>query len=167
MPVEIFSVLRLRQKKYNRLPLDGATRITLESPGKATPFLPRPRRREKKGERMKKLKTLKMKRTSGTAISYDVKMKVFQRDRGRCVVCGSLYNVEANAHFIPASEGGLGIEENIVTLCNHQSQNKCHVKFDFGTDEERETIRNIIQEHLLKHYPKWSRDKVELKKRGE
>lgn len=111
----------------------------------------------------KKFKTLKMKKTAATEISFDVKMKVIQRDKGRCVYCGSMYHVEANAHFIPRSEGGMGIEENVVTLCNNQSQNKCHHKFDFGSDEERQAIGNKIKEHLLKHYPNWSEDKVRCK----
>ena len=111
----------------------------------------------------KRFKTIKMKKTSATEISYDVKMKVLQRDNGRCVYCGSMFHVEANAHYIPRSDGGMGIEENVVTLCNNQSVNKCHQKFDFGTDEERQAIGSKIEEHLKSHYKNWSPDKVRCK----
>lgn len=112
----------------------------------------------------KKFKSIKFKKTVPTEISFDVKMKVLKRDNGRCVVCGSTHNVEANAHYIPRSEGGMGIEENIVTLCNNESKNKCHYKFDFGTDEERKEIGEKIEAHLKKHYSKWSSEKVIYKK---
>lgn len=112
----------------------------------------------------KKFKSIKFKKTVPTEISFDVKMKVLKRDNGKCVVCGSRYNVEANAHYIPRSEGGMGIEENIVTLCNNESENKCHHKFDFGSDEERKELGNKIEEYLKSKYPGWSREKVIYKK---
>lgn len=112
----------------------------------------------------KKFKTLKFKKTSPGEISFDVKMKVIKRDKGRCVYCGDSKHAEPNAHFIPRSEGGMGIEENVVTLCNNNSENKCHFKFDFGTAEERQAIGEKIKEHLLKSYPNWSEEKVKFKK---
>lgn len=112
----------------------------------------------------RKFKTIKFKKASATTISYDVKMKVLQRDKGKCVYCGSAYHVEPNAHFIPRSEGGMGIEENVVTLCNNQSKNKCHYKFDFGTEEERKDIGDKVKAHLMRHYPGWNEEKVRCRK---
>jgi len=91
-------------------------------------------------------------------------MKVWQRDQGRCVVCGATHNVEPNAHYIPRSQGGMGIEENVVTLCNNFSQNKCHYKFDFGGKELREEIGKRIEGYLKQKYPGWSKEKVVYKK---
>lgn len=112
----------------------------------------------------KKFKTLKMKKTSPGDISFDVKMKVIKRDKGKCVCCGDSKNAEPNAHFIPRAEGGMGIEENIVTLCNNNSENKCHFKFDFGTEEEKTELGNKIKEYLIKCYPGWNEEKVRFKK---
>lgn len=112
----------------------------------------------------RKYKSIKRKMASATHITSDVKLEVIKRDQGRCVVCGSAKNVEPNAHYIPRSEGGMGIKENIVTLCTNDSENKCHYKFDFGTDEERKEIGEKIEAHLKKHYPGWCKDKVTYKK---
>lgn len=108
----------------------------------------------------RRLKNLKIKMAYGTSITEDVRMTVRIRDNGRCVFCGSDENVEHSAHYIPRSEGGMGIPENVVTLCNNKSINKCHQKFDFGTDEEKQIIGEKIEAHLKKHYPGWSREKV-------
>ena len=71
---------------------------------------------------------MKSKRTKATDIPQKVKQAVWERDGGRCVVCGCCRNVMPNAHFIPRSKGGLGIEENIVTLCTNLTENQCHYK---------------------------------------
>ena len=76
------------------------------------------------------------------------------------MVCGSCINVMPNAHFIPRSKGGLGIEQNIVTLCSELSENQCHRRFDFGDREEREAIGARIEEYLREQYPGW--DKKDL-----
>lgn len=55
---------------------------------------------------------MKSKRSKATDIPQKVKQAVWERDGGRCVVCGCCRNVMPNAHFISRSKGGLGIEEN-------------------------------------------------------
>ena len=107
---------------------------------------------------------MKTKRSKATDIPMKVKEKVFARDRGRCVVCGNSYNVMPNAHYIPRSKGGLGIEENIVTLCTEMTYNKCHRKYDFGTKEERERIRLFIREYLKSKYDNWDEKNLVYKK---
>lgn len=104
------------------------------------------------------------KRAIATDITHQVKHEVFLRDNGRCVVCGNMHNVMPNAHFIPRSAGGLGIPENIVTLCSNMTENKCHYKFDFGTIEEREEIGAKIEKYLRSKYPDWNREKLIYKK---
>ena len=107
---------------------------------------------------------MKSKRSKATDIPMSVKKKVFERDNGRCVVCGNCCNVMPNAHYIPRSKGGLGIEENVVTLCTELTKNKCHRKYDFGTKEEREKIKSIIKKYLSNKYENWNEDELVYKK---
>lgn len=107
---------------------------------------------------------MKSKRSKATDIPMSVKKKVFERDKGRCVVCGNCCNVMPNAHYIPRSKGGLGIEENVVTLCTELTKNKCHRKYDFGTKEDREKIKSIIKRYLSNKYENWNEDELVYKK---
>ncbi len=107
---------------------------------------------------------MKSKRSKLTDIPMSVKKKVFERDNGCCVVCGNNYNVMPNAHYIPRSKGGLGIEENIVTLCTELTPNKCHRKYDFGTKEQQEKIHDSIKNYLQSKYEDWNEDKLIYKK---
>ncbi len=101
---------------------------------------------------------MKHKRSKATDIPQKVKKAVWERDGGRCVVCGCSYNVMPNAHFISRARGGLGVEKNIVTLCTELTPNKCHHKYDFGTREEREVIEKQIEKYLKSKYPNWNKD---------
>ena len=84
------------------------------------------------------------KRTKALAISQAVKAKVFKRDNGLCILCGRAGLPEA--HYIPRSQGGLGIEQNIITLCRF-----CHNKLDQTT--ERGELLERVREHLDLWYP--------------
>lgn len=106
----------------------------------------------------------KSKRAKACDISQEVKRRVWERDGGRCVVCGNSYNVMPNAHYIPRSDGGLGIEQNIVTLCTNLTENQCHRRFDFGSKEEREALGEIIEDYLRDQYPGWDREELVYKK---
>ena len=70
---------------------------------------------------------MKGRRTKALEIPRKVKIAVFERDNERCILCGS--NGLPEAHYIPRSKGGLGIEQNIVTLCR-----ECHRRYDQTTD---------------------------------
>lgn len=107
---------------------------------------------------------MKSRRSKATDISEEVKRKVWERDNGRCVICGCAVNVMPNAHYISRANGGLGIEENIVTLCTNFTPNKCHYRYDFGTREEREIIRKKIERYLRSKYPDWDENKLKYKK---
>ena len=107
---------------------------------------------------------MKSKRSKATDILQKVKQAVWERDGGCCVVCGNNYNVMPNGHFISRAKGGLGIEENIVTLCTELTPNKCHRKYDFGTKQEREEIGNKIENYLKSKYPNWDKEKLYYKK---
>lgn len=92
------------------------------------------------------------KRTKALAISKRVKAAVKERDGGCCVLCGSIYGIP-DAHFISRAQGGLGIEENIVTLCFD-----CHREYDQGYN--RQEIREELREYLKKQYPDWDESKL-------
>lgn len=103
---------------------------------------------------------MKSDRAKACDIKKSVKDRVFERDGGACVICGSRVNVMPNAHYIPRSKGGLGCEENVVTLCSNLSEHKCHYRYDFGTREEREEIGEKIKAYLQSKYPDWDEDKL-------
>ena len=107
---------------------------------------------------------MKSNRTKATDIPMSVKKKVWERDNHRCVVCGNYCNVMPNAHYISRNKGGLGIEQNIVTLCTELTKNKCHRKYDFGTKEERQLIGEKIKKYLQNKYENWDEDKLIYKK---
>lgn len=96
--------------------------------------------------------------TKACAIPREVKKKVFERDHGCCVLCGSTKG-HPDAHYIPRSHGGLGIEENIVTLCPD-----CHREYDNGPD--RQVIKAELRGYLLTKYDDWFEDKLVYKKYG-
>ena len=56
-------------------------------------------------------------------IPDDVKMFVWQRDNGRCVICGSQENLEYD-HIIPISKGGSNTARNIQLLCEKHNRSK-------------------------------------------
>lgn len=99
---------------------------------------------------------MKSKRAKAVNISQKVKEAVWERDGHCCVVCGKR-RAMPNAHFIPRSQGGLGIEENIVTLC---TMGGCHYKFDFGTKKERKEIGDKIEAYLKSKYPSWDKSRL-------
>ena len=85
--------------------------------------------------------------TKALAISKSVKEAVYRRDGGCCVLCGSPYG-EPNAHYIARSQGGLGIEKNVVTLCAW-----CHREYD--QTYRRKAIREELRGYLMSRYPDW------------
>lgn len=97
-------------------------------------------------------------RTKQLDISKKVKDTVWKRDGCACILCG---NPEAmpNAHYIPRSHSGLGIEENIVTLCM-----QCH--YDYDHTVRRGEIRERIRDYLAGIYPDWDEEALYFKKYG-
>ncbi len=95
------------------------------------------------------------KRSKACAISPKVKQAVYERDKGRCIICGR--NGIPNAHYIRRSQGGLGIEQNVVTLCQ-----TCHHRFDNG--DKRKEIGAVIADYLKRQYPGWDKEDVIFRK---
>lgn len=103
------------------------------------------------------MRTLSSKQARAHAIPQSVKLIVTRRDGGRCVYCGKPGNPEA--HFVPRSLGGLGIPQNILTLCR-----ECHDKFDYGDRETRDGMREYFREYLETLYPEWDETKLTYNK---
>lgn len=99
----------------------------------------------------------KHRQTKLTDIPMDVKMKVWERDGGKCILCGKSYLASPNAHYIARSHGGLGIEENIVTLCLY-----CHCAYD--NSDQRKYLRDRIRGYLKMMYPNWTEENLYYRK---
>lgn len=98
---------------------------------------------------------IKSKRTKACDIPLEVKHIVYARDDGRCVFCGR--PGDPWCHYIPRSQGGLGIEENILTLCP-----ECHYRYDQTT--AREAMREEFRQYLMDIYPGWDEKKLVYRK---
>ena len=101
---------------------------------------------------------MKSKRAKATDIPKNVKDTVWERDGGRCIICGSP-NAMPNAHYIRRSHGGLGIEENIVTLCI-----KCHQAFDSGTENQQVEAEGTVRKYLKRQYKDWGPENLVYRK---
>ena len=105
------------------------------------------------------MKNISSKRAKALSIARETKRAVYHRDQGLCVMCGNPGKPEA--HFIPRSKGGLGIPQNILTLCP-----TCHRKFDQGRRTEREGMREYFREYLQSKYTDWNEDNLIYHKEG-
>ena len=56
-------------------------------------------------------------------IPKEVKLAVFKRDEGKCVECGSDFEIQYD-HVIPFSMGGANTVENLQLLCARCNQQK-------------------------------------------
>lgn len=90
------------------------------------------------------------KRAKACDISQEVKARVWERDKGCCIICGNPQAMP-NAHYIRRSQGGLGIEQNVVTLCTD-----CHNEFDNGSGKYSEAIKKAVRDYLQSQYDDWS-----------
>lgn len=108
------------------------------------------------------MKALSNRRAKACAIPQKVKRKVARRDQidgwTCCILCGSPQGLP-EAHYISRANGGLGIEQNIVTLCR-----RCHNIYDNGTREQREEFGAQIRGYLKTIYPDWDESKLRYKK---
>ena len=97
----------------------------------------------------------KSRRTIACDIAVGVKKAVYERDGGACVWCAK--QGQPNAHYIPRSHNGLGIEENILTL-----DWECHLRYDQG--EDRLWMKEFFKDYLKTKYPDWDEEKLIYKK---
>ena len=96
------------------------------------------------------------KRTKALSITKAVKDIVWERDSHQCIICGNAY-AQPNAHYISRAQGGLGIEQNIVTLCAN-----CHRRYDQST--LRTPLRRFISAYLESCYEDWDEQSLVYRK---
>ena len=105
-------------------------------------------------------------RTQALEIPIEVKKKVAERDsidgHPCCIWCGkpapsSNPLAFSNAHYIPRSQGGLGIEQNTLTL-----DWECHLKYD--QTEMHERMKEFFKSYLKTKYPDWDEKNLVYKK---
>ncbi len=108
----------------------------------------------------------KAERTKALEIPLEVKRAVAERDSvdgwACCIYCGKPAPTEnplafSNAHYISRGQGGLGVEENILTLCW-----TCHMRYDQST--ERDSMKAFFREYLESKHPEWEEEKLFYKK---
>ena len=98
------------------------------------------------------------KRSKATDIPYKVKQAVYERDGGLCIYCKR--QGLPNAHYISRAKGGLGTEQNVVTLCI-----QCHHDYDNGKDGDKKRLLKLFIENYLKDYYKdWTKENITFKK---
>lgn len=85
----------------------------------------------------------------------DEKQAIYERDGGLCVLCGR--PGAPNAHYISRAQGGLGIEENGLTLCH-----ACHMRYD--QTEARPMLRVVFRKYLSAKYRGWNEENLVYKK---
>ena len=95
------------------------------------------------------------KRTKALQIPMKVKRKVYERDNGLCIWCGQ--PGDPVCHYIAKSQGGKGIEQNILTGCY-----KCHTAFD--QSDQRYAYREIARDYLMSKYPDWNEEELYYRK---
>jgi 5-methylcytosine-specific restriction endonuclease McrA len=96
------------------------------------------------------------KRTKAVAIPPKVKKAVEERDSINgvpcCIFCGSP-NARGEAHVIGRSQGGLGVEKNLVTVCRN-----CHGLMDNSTKSKYYVTK--AKEYLQSIYPDWNEEEL-------
>lgn len=99
------------------------------------------------------------KRSKACEISQKTKEIVWNRDNQQCIYCHKwIPKTFANAHFIKRSQGGLGIPENIVSLCP-----ECHHEEDNGLNTKH--YEEYIENYLRNYYgDTWNKEKLVYKK---
>lgn len=98
------------------------------------------------------------KRSRACDISPKARNEVLRRDGVRCIICGERHNLQI-AHYISRARLGLGIPENLVTLCHYH-----HFNYDNGKGHSE--IKKFIEEYLKAHYPDWENKNLFYRKGG-
>lgn len=111
------------------------------------------------------------KRTKYLKYDKETAMKVIERQEHECLFCKMGYHIEKQnlsnlefnvydiAHFINRSQGGLGVEENLVLLCRFH-----HHHLDNSNKGLRKEMLMIMEEYLKQCYPEWNKEKLVYKK---
>ena len=89
-------------------------------------------------------------------ISPSVRRIVRDRDKDRCIICGSHQGLQI-AHYISRGRLGLGIPENLAVMCI-----RCHGAYDNG--KYHSEIKELFSDYLRAYYPDWDESKITYSK---
>jgi len=95
-------------------------------------------------------------RTKQTDIDAKSRAIVHERDKHKCVYCGRTDKPIGLAHYISRAQGGLGIPENLISLCL-----ECHGEYDGG---KRSEMQGYLAEFLQSVYPDWDERRLVYRK---
>lgn len=108
------------------------------------------------------------KRAKAVEFPPKVRKAIKARDNG-CIFCQMEYHMEKATwqglstfsimHFIPRSDGGLGIEENGAEGCQYH-----HDMLDNGHEGYRAEMMELFEEYLISCYPDWDKSKLKYNK---
>lgn len=99
---------------------------------------------------------MKSKISKACDISPSVRREVLERDGCRCIICGRNRDLQI-AHYISRARLGLGIPENLGTMCI-----VCHFQYDNG--KMHNEIKKAFENYLKTHYPDWNTDNLRYSK---
>ena len=105
-----------------------------------------------------KIKMPRSKRTIACDITPEVRQTVLERDYRHCAYCGDVGRLDI-AHYVSRAKGGLGIEQNLVTLCR-----LCHHNTDQTT--KRKHYLDFMKAYLDVRYPDFNHEDRFYKKGG-
>ena len=95
-------------------------------------------------------------RSKACDISSKVRQEVLKRDGHSCIICGVNHSLQI-AHYISRARGGLGIPQNLATMCV-----SCHSAMDNG--KYHKELQECVREHLKAHYEDWNEENLIYKK---
>ena len=108
-----------------------------------------------------------MRRTKLTDFDSKTRTKIKARDAG-CIFCKMHYKMPETyefgmsefqiMHYVPRSQGGLGIEENGAVGCIYH-----HNLLDNGKNTRKEMLE-LFEEYLKSLYPEWDKKKLLYRK---
>ena len=101
---------------------------------------------------------------------FDTKTRKIIKERdGGCIFCQKRYHMTGALwmdlrtlsimHYIPRSQGGLGIEQNGAIGCHHH-----HFMMDNGREGRRKEMLGIFREYLMQQYPDWDESQLTYSK---
>jgi len=98
-----------------------------------------------------------MKMKTLTRISKETYEEVYERDGGKCIICGER-DVQC-AHYIGRAQGGYGVPQNLVMLCV-----KHHQAVDNGNNpEETKVYKDMMKLYLETRYKGWNEEDIKWK----
>lgn len=113
------------------------------------------------------MNTKSMKRTKLTEFRSEAREKIKARDGG-CIFCKMGFKTDGAGyfelnnfqimHYVPRSQGGLGIPENGAVGCLYH-----HNLLDNGRNTRKEMLQ-LFEDYLKEQYPNWDKKKLLFRK---